>query len=182
MQDTNWFTATVRCLGARLIQIESRTVVRLAFPTVDRIVTKTKRRQLILDLIQAQSLSSQQDVVDALVACGVVTTQATVSRDLEECGVVKYQGRYVVPAPVPTPVTAGGLLSLVPAGDALVVARSLPGMASAIALAIDRAGWPFVVGTVAGDDTIFIAVSGPDAQSLVMDACWDLMGRPHARR
>lgn len=95
---------------------------------------------------------------------GIEATQATLSRDLRELGVLKGPAGYTLPSEGGQ--RAGGrelreaaaayLLSVQPAGN-LVVLRTGPGQASALALEVDRCGFDGVVGTVAGDDTIFIA-------------------------
>ena len=94
------------------------------------------------------------------------------SRDLEELGVVKQHGHYTLPRANGT--SARGLLSLDQAGDSLVVARTLPGLASAVAVEIDAAALEEVVGTIAGEDTIFIAVRDAKAQRPTIKHIWDL--------
>jgi transcriptional regulator of arginine metabolism len=69
---------------------------------------------------------------------------------------------------------ARGLLSLDQAGDSLVIARTLPGLASAVAVEIDAAALPEVVGTIAGEDTIFIAVRDAKAQRPTIKQIWEL--------
>jgi transcriptional regulator of arginine metabolism len=66
------------------------------------------------------------------------------------------------------------LLSLDHAGDCLVIARTIPGLASAVAVEIDGAALPEVVGTIAGEDTIFIAVREPKAQRTTIKKVWEL--------
>ena len=94
---------------------------------------------------------------EQLERAGVSATQSSVSRDLEELGVVKHHGRYALPHA--NGDSTRGLLSLDVAGDVLVVAKCLPGRASAVAVEIDDAAIPEIVGTLAGEDTIFIAVA-----------------------
>ena len=80
--------------------------------------------------------------------------------------------------PAKSPATNGasarGLLSLDQAGDSLVIARTLPGLASAVAVEIDAAAMPEVVGTIAGEDTIFVAVRDAKAQRLTIKRIWEL--------
>jgi transcriptional regulator of arginine metabolism len=138
-------------------------------------MNKRERQQKILDLIRAKPIGKQEDLRAMLERAGVVATQSSVSRDLEELGVVKQHGHYTLPR------TNGngsrGLLSLDQAGDSLIIARTFPGLASAVAVEIDAAAIPEVVGTIAGEDTIFIAVRDTKAQRTVMKEIWDLFGQ-----
>ena len=104
-----------------------------------------------------------------------MATQPSISRDLEELGVVKHNGHYTLPRAA-AGAAAHGLLGLDPAGDCLVVAKCEPGLASAVAVAIDRAGIDEIVGTVAGEDTIFIAVHERKAQRAAIKKIWELFG------
>jgi transcriptional regulator of arginine metabolism len=134
---------------------------------------KEKRQQKILSLIRARPIGTQQELAAQLERAGCVATQSSISRDLEELGVVKQYGRYTLPA-APAGAAARGLVSLAPAGECLVVARCEPGLASAVAVEIDRAGIAEVVGTVAGEDTIFIAVPGRKEQRAAVKQVWKL--------
>ena len=119
-------------------------------------MNKRERQQKILGLIQARPVGTQEDLRALLEKSGVPATQSSVSRDLEELGVVKHHGHYTLPRT--NGAAARGLLSLDHAGDSLVIARTVPGLASAVAVEIDAAAIPEIVGTIAGEDTIFIAV------------------------
>ena len=134
---------------------------------------KEKRQQKILSLIRARRIGTQQELAGQLERAGLVATQSSVSRDLEELGVVKQHGHYTLPA-APVGAAARGLLGLEPAGECLVVARCEPGLASAVAVEIDRAAIPEIVGTIAGEDTIFIAVPGRKAQRVAVKKVWEL--------
>lgn len=134
---------------------------------------KPQRQHRIARLLSEQMISSQAQLVEHLASEGIVATQATVSRDLEDLGAVKVRipggtTAYAVPE------TAGG--SSGPAADHLrrvmgefvldvayssnlVVARTPPGSAHVVGSALDRAGLPGVIGTVAGDDTVLIVCS-----------------------
>jgi transcriptional regulator of arginine metabolism len=103
---------------------------------------------------------------------GVPATQSSVSRDLEELGIVKHRGRYTLPHSNGAAVR--GLVSLDQAGESLVIARTEPGLASAVAVEIDAATMPEIVGTIAGEDTIFIAVREQKAQRATMKKIWEL--------
>jgi transcriptional regulator of arginine metabolism len=136
---------------------------------------KTKRQQKIMSLIRARRIGTQQELTALLERAGFVATQPSVSRDLEELGVVKRNGHYALPR-ASDAAAARGLLGLEPAGDSLVVAKCEPGLASAVAVEIDRAGISEIVGTLAGEDTIFIAVHERRAQRAVMRKVLELFG------
>jgi transcriptional regulator of arginine metabolism len=137
-------------------------------------MNKRDRQQKILSLIQAKPIGTQEDLRVLLEGAGVPATQSSVSRDLEELGIVKHHGHYTLPRTNGAP--ARGLLSLDQAGDSLVIARTLPGLASAVAVEIDAAAMPEVVGTIAGEDTIFIAVRDAKAQRSTIRQVWQLLG------
>jgi transcriptional regulator of arginine metabolism len=137
-------------------------------------MNKRDRQQKILSLIQAKPIGTQEDLRSLLEKTGVPATQSSVSRDLEELGVVKDHGHYTLPRTNGTSVR--GLLSLDHAGEALVVARTVPGLASAVAVEIDAAALPEIVGTIAGEDTIFIAVADSKAQKATIKKVWELFG------
>jgi len=124
----------------------------------------------------------QEDLVAALSSRGEAVTQATVSRDLREMGVVKSaEGYRLMTKPVSEAYAEGSelaraareyVLEVEPAGT-LAVVRTGAGQASALALRLDRAGWRDIVGTVAGDDTVFVATrSAADARRIA-----ELLGR-----
>ena len=137
-------------------------------------MNKRERQQKILSLIQAKPVGTQEDLRALLERAGVAATQSSVSRDLEELGIVKQHGHYTLPRT--NGASARGLLSLDQAGDSLVIARTMPGLASAVAVEIDAAAIPEVVGTIAGEDTIFIAVRSAKAQRAVVKEVWELLG------
>src|SRR5829696_3478901 len=138
-------------------------------------MNKRERQQKILDLIKAKPIGTQENLRALLERTGVPATQSSVSRDLEELGVVKQHGHYTLPRTNGAPVR--GLLSLDQAGDSLVIARTAPGLASAVAVEIDAAAIAEVVGTLAGEDTIFIAVRDPKSQRSAIKEIWALFGR-----
>ena len=137
-------------------------------------MNKRHRQQKILSLIQAKPIGTQEDLCALLEKTGVAATQSSVSRDLEELGVVKHHGHYTLPRTNGTAVR--GLLSLDQAGDTLVIARTIPGLASAVAVEIDAAAIPEIVGTIAGEDTIFIAVRDAKEQRTAIKEIWKLFG------
>lgn len=135
-----------------------------------------KQRLLrILELISTRRVSTQEELADLLREEGWDVTQSSVSRDVATLGLVKVDGAYARP---PAAEVRGvdpdelrireGVLRTEPAGDALVVVRTPPGEANRVAVALDRLGWPEVVGTIAGDDTIFIASKNGDGQHAVI--------------
>jgi transcriptional regulator of arginine metabolism len=124
---------------------------------------KDKRQEALLKLIGQNRVSRQDQLAELLEKNGFSVTQSSVSRDLVELGIVKVGGVYSVPRPSGT-LTQIGLKSLECSGENLVVARCESGLASACAVRIDAANIVEVVGTIAGDDTIFIAVRDAKAQ------------------
>lgn len=136
-------------------------------------MNKEARQQRLLSLIRAKRIGTQEELTAHLERAGVAATQSSVSRDLLELGIVKQHGYYTVPHAT-NGAAARGLLSLDPAGDALIVAKCEPGLASALAVEIDRAAVPEIIGTLAGEDTIFIAVSEHKAQRAAMKKIWEL--------
>jgi transcriptional regulator of arginine metabolism len=140
-------------------------------------MNKNERQQKILSLIQAKPIGTQEDLRVLLENAGVPATQSSVSRDLEELGIVKQHGHYTLPRT--NGASARGLLSLDQAGDSLVIARTMPGLASAVAVEIDAAALSEVVGTIAGEDTIFIAVRDAKSQRATIKQVWELFdGQP----
>ena len=136
-------------------------------------MNKRERQQKILDLIRAQPVGTLEDLRALLERTGVPATQSSVSRDLEELGVVKQHGHYTLPRTNGNGA-ARGLLSLDHAGESLIIAHTAPGLASAVAVEIDAAALPEVVGTIAGEDTIFIAVRDAKAQRTALKQLWEL--------
>ena len=129
---------------------------------------RNQRHRAIAELIRTEPLASQDELAERLAALGFGVTQATVSRDLEQLGAVKVRrdGKlgYVLPEP-PSPGTPSQLASVLRdwvrsvdfAGN-LVVLKTPPGSAHLVGFALDQAALPDVVGTISGDDTIFVAV------------------------
>jgi transcriptional regulator of arginine metabolism len=133
-------------------------------------VMKRLRQRMISDLVQQRAIRTQQEIATALRERGYRVTQATISRDIAELGLVKVvrDGAHVYALPArlddADPTGEDRVRSLlrelpVEVGESgtMVVVRTLPGSAHPIAAALDRARWPGVVGSVSGDDTVFIA-------------------------
>ncbi len=133
---------------------------------------KTQRQYLVAKLIENHVVANQGALVELLAAEGVSATQATVSRDLEDLGAIKVrmpggETAYAIPA-LPKQQQApedhlrrvfGDWVVEVAHSDNIVVIRTPPGSAHVVASALDRSGLHGVLGTVAGDDTIFIVVA-----------------------
>ena len=134
---------------------------------------KRERQNILLSLIGSHDIASQSDLASRLRDEGFGVTQASVSRDLDELGVVKLDGFYSLPRR-----SAGGPdlgpVSFDTAGESLIIGRCPSGLASAVTVQIDAARIPEIVGTIAGDDTIFIAVTGAEAQSSALKKIADL--------
>ena len=141
-------------------------------------MNKDTRQKKILSLIRAKRIGTQEELKALLERGGVEATQSSVSRDLLELGIVKHHGAYTLPqATNGAGVGASrGLLSLDVAGEALIVAKCEPGLASAVAVEIDRAALAEVVGTLAGEDTVFIAVTDRKTQRAVVKKVWEIFG------
>ena len=135
---------------------------------------KQERQKRILNLIRARPVGTQEALRAHLERAGVPATQSSVSRDLEELGVVKHHGRYALPHA--NGDATRGLLRLDLAGEVLIVARCLPGRASSVAVEIDDAAISEIVGTLAGEDTIFIAVRDQKSQRAATKKIWELFG------
>jgi transcriptional regulator of arginine metabolism len=134
---------------------------------------KDDRQQVILDLIATRDIGRQDELARLLTEKGFSVTQASVSRDLEKLGVVKINGRYVR-ARVAS-FGAFGPLSFNEAGENLIVIKCASGLASAAAVRIDSAAIPEIVGTIAGDDTIFVAVKGVRDQARAIKALRNIL-------
>ena len=150
---------------------------------------KTQRQHLVARLIESQMIANQQALVDQLAAEGVIATQATVSRDLEDLGAIKVrmpggESAYAIPA-LPKEQRApedhlrrvfGDWVVEVATSDNLVVIRTPPGSAHVVASALYRSGLAGILGTVAGDDTILIVVASDIGGATIAAQLSDLAG------
>jgi transcriptional regulator of arginine metabolism len=132
-----------------------------------------QRREAIRDLLAKGPAATQAFLVRALEDRGFVATQSSVSRDLRELGAVKTPEGYALPTAGSTDnsevaAIADFLRSIAPAGANLLVIHTGTGAAQRVALALDRSGWPGMVGTIAGDDTIFVATESAHAQKTLI--------------
>jgi transcriptional regulator of arginine metabolism len=137
---------------------------------------KDKRQETIRDLIRANDIASQSELAMLLTDKGFQVTQSSVSRDLVEIGVIKVKGFYALPE-IQTENQRYGLLSLDTAGENLIVGKCEAGLASAVTVKIDGAKMSEIVGTIAGDDTIFIAVKSQKTQKAAIKKIWEMFGR-----
>lgn len=122
--------------------------------------TKQRRQAAILDLVGRNRIRSQQELAAALASQGVAATQATVSRDIQELGLLRTPAGYRAAAGQAFPA---GLVVEVTVVQFLAVVKTPPGTANLVAYAIDHAELPGVAGTVAGDDTIIVVLADPEA-------------------
>jgi transcriptional regulator of arginine metabolism len=167
-----------------------------AFPASP--VTKAARHAQITGILAVSPVRSQEDLAERLAQLGVHVTQATLSRDLVELGAVRLRGRdgvlvYALPGEpglgglLQDPSArlarvAGELLVTAEASGNLIVVRTPAGAAQLLASAIDHAGWPSVLGTVGGDDTVLVISRDPDGGAELARALLDLAeGRRPAR-
>lgn len=139
-------------------------------------MTKEKKRRLeaIGDLIAEQPIGSQFELVELLKKIGIKTTQSSVSRDLQELGIRRVSGRYVLKPW--REVGAGdfeGLLGLIQgvssAGPYMAIINTSPNAGKMVAEAIDNENWPEVAGTLPGDSRIFLATRTPRDQEALFD-------------
>ena len=158
-------------------------------PKVTTKLGKTQRQHLVAKLIEAQAVPNQGALVDLLATEGVVATQATVSRDLEDLGAIKVRvpggdTAYAIPA-LPKEQRApedhlrrvfGDWVVEVTSSANLVVLRTPPGSAHVVGSALDRSGLPEILGTVAGDDTLIVVVTEEAGGSAVAQTLRDLAG------
>jgi len=152
-------------------------------------LAKQQRQHRIARLLEQHAVTSQTQLVDLLAADGVVATQATVSRDLEELSAIKVRAAggesvYAIPE-LPKEQRApedhlrrvlGDWVVEVAHSHNLVVLRTPPGSAHVVGSAIDRAGMNGVLGTVAGDDTILVVVAERTSGAKIAGRLSDLAG------
>jgi transcriptional regulator of arginine metabolism len=120
--------------------------------------TKADRHSAILELINRGAAHTQQEIAAALARRGMHATQATISRDIQELGLVRSGGGYRSSAAL-----VSELVLSVEMVEPMAVIKTPPGTANMVARRIDEAALPGIVGTVAGDDTIFVVLRKPNA-------------------
>jgi transcriptional regulator of arginine metabolism len=149
---------------------------------VSRLPDRTRRQRWIAQLIEKGHVENQEQLQALLAERSVRVAQATLSRDLRELGVVKGPAGYALPGPgangTSIHTSSGGrvlgdalrtFLLRADRGGNLIVLGTAPGHAQALALALDRAELPGVLGTVAGDDTVFVAARSERAARELLD-------------
>lgn len=141
---------------------------------------KMTRHAKIKEIIDKNKIETQEELAAALRSEGIEVTQATVSRDIKELMLVKVPDanghyHYAYPKEHNMLLTPGRLertfqdsIVSVKSTDNMVVVRTLPGTAQAVAYAIDYMKWPEILGTIAGDDTVFIAVANKEGIGILM--------------
>ncbi|HWR09974.1 arginine repressor [Sporomusa sp.] len=149
---------------------------------------KALRHSKTKEIIDRYIIETQEDLAEALSKHGIDVTQATVSRDIKELMLIKVptgDGRYRYAFPPEQNIimsqarlerTFQDSIVAIDFSQNIVVLRTLPGIAQAVAYAIDYVKWPEIIGTVAGDDTIFVLVKPMDAVPQVIAKFRSLMG------
>ncbi len=136
---------------------------------------QSERRNAILRILRGSPVRKQDELVRLLRREGHDATQSSISRDLRDLGVLKAAGRYLPPTAEAGRTNSDFdtlrqfVRSVATAGASLTVLRTTIGAAQSVAAAIDKAEWPEVVGTISGDDTIFLATDTGRAQAQVVE-------------
>jgi transcriptional regulator of arginine metabolism len=148
---------------------------------------KTHRQSRVKEIVERLVIRTQDELADALRSEGIDVTQATVSRDIKEMLLVKVptgDGSYRYAFPSNNNVTVSvarlektfqdSVLSVNSSGN-IIVLRTLPGTAQAVAYVLDNVRWPEIIGTVAGDDTIFLVVKPEKVVEIVKERFESIM-------
>jgi transcriptional regulator of arginine metabolism len=154
-------------------------------------MAKNERQESILRLIRSKDICTQEELVSELVAQGLVITQATVSRDIKDLGIIKVtsvSGTSKYSVLDRTGDAAPGRMLYVFSQSVigcecamhLVVIKTLPGMAQAAASALDSIHLQGIIGSIAGDDTVFVATPSPDDAAALAQTIRDLNARLNA--
>jgi transcriptional regulator of arginine metabolism len=146
---------------------------------------REQRQRAILAILRRARVRRQAELVEQLADRGFAVTQSSVSRDLRDLAVAKVGGRYLPPA---SPVASAEAIAEVahylraarPAGPHLTVVHTQIGAAPTVGVGLDRAAWPEIVGTVAGDDTVFVATSGAREQTRLLHRLHTLLANSAA--
>jgi transcriptional regulator of arginine metabolism len=148
-------------------------------------ITKERRQDAIRRALRMKRIATQQELVQALAGLGIEATQATLSRDLAELGVLRvsrpegaiYELEAVSAQATPQLRDLGENVLSARDNESMVVLRTRPGMASAVALAIDNARLAECLGTLAGDDTIFATPARGVGTRRLLQQIRNLFGR-----
>jgi transcriptional regulator of arginine metabolism len=144
---------------------------------------RSQRHLKILELVATRPLRTQDELADARSQEGWEVTQSSISRDIATLGLVKSDGIYQRPASAHIMEIADpnlrriaeSTLSVETAGDALLVLHTPTGEAQRVGSALDLLAWPEIVGTIGGDDTIFVATRNAAAQGVIVRKLRELM-------
>ena len=140
------------------------------------------RRAAILRIIRESTVHNQDELAKLLRKQGFDATQSSVSRDLRELGVAKAGDHYILPggdsnaAGTPFAAVSNFVTEVRTAGQSLTVVKTTTGTAQSVAVAIDDSNWSEVVGTISGDDIIFIATEGGREQRKLRERLRDIFG------
>lgn len=147
---------------------------------------KNQRHRTLLEIVARERIATQAELAVRLEAAGYPCTQASISRDVRELGLVKQGGAYVTPGdgggePLPpserlAATVAPFIRSAQAVGEHLLVVRTVTGTANSVGLYMDQAGWAGLVGTVAGDDTIIAVTRDAAAGRAVADRLTSIRG------
>lgn len=140
---------------------------------------KNRRQRRILEIVSNETIGTQKELAERLQQEGFETTQATISRDIKELLLVKVNiggDRYKYVIAQETPVTDAKLRMVLREfilsydySENLLILNTAPGNANTVASAIDRARWPQVIGTLAGDDTVMLVIKPKEAVQEVVE-------------
>lgn len=142
-------------------------------------MNKSFRHGQILRIIRSRRVHTQSDLANALKESGIDTTQVTLSRDIRELGLLKTPEGYrqVERETGPElPTVAAEFLQDVRIAQNLIVLKTSPGNANTLAVALDAADWPEIVGTVAGDDTILVVAPDNETAAKVRERFMAFLG------
>ena len=144
---------------------------------------KNRRQRRILEIVSNETIGTQKELAERLQQEGFETTQATISRDIKELLLVKVNiggDRYKYVIAQDTPVTDAKLRMVLQEfiisydySENLLVLNTAPGNANTVASAIDRASWPQVIGSLAGDDTVMLVIKPASAVHEVVEKIED---------
>ncbi|NLJ76219.1 MAG: arginine repressor [Peptococcaceae bacterium] len=149
---------------------------------------KVGRQRKVLEIIRRRRIATQEELSGELKKNGYHVTQATVSRDIKELGLVKIpfdnnELYYARPGETPLPTSRERLKKVFldsvisfDASENLIILKTNPGGAQGVASAIDQSGWEEIIGTVGGDDTILVVVKPKEATGRVLKKFGDLLG------
>ena len=148
---------------------------------------KNRRQRRILEIVSNETIGTQKELAERLQQEGFETTQATISRDIKELLLVKVNNggdRYKYVIAQETPVTDAKLRMVLREfilsydySENLLILNTAPGNANTVASAIDRARWPQVIGTLAGDDTVMLVIKPKEAVQEVVEKIEDYTSR-----